>query len=182
MADGPGQLGVSLTFVGLGGESTAAAGPTVLPAEAGAALRAFFDANPSVELVQFEIALSEDGDDLVLAGGTLHGEGGAPLHVGREAERAGEQFRRLLRDDPHLAELPVRLVVAMEGIDHTFRITRDATGAERAAGQSTDADERAARRERARLERHDARYDQRDVLPEELDDARRRNPDDDHVA
>jgi hypothetical protein len=171
MAEGPGQLSVTLTFAGMGGEAPTAAGPTVLSADAGEALRAFFDAHPTVEFVRFEIALSEDGDDLEFAGGTLHDEGGEPLHAGREAQRAGEQFRRLLRDDPRLAGLPVRLVVAMEGIDHTFRITRDATGAERPTGQSSDADERAARRERARLEQRDARFDQRDVLPA-----------DDHVA
>jgi hypothetical protein len=182
VADGPGQLSVSLTFAGLGVESAAAESPTVLPTAVGESLRPFFDANPAVEFVQFELALSEDGDDLVFAGGTLHGEGGEPLHVGREAERAGALFRRLLRDDPHLAELPVRLAVAMEGIDHTFRIAREATGAERAGGHSSDADDRAARRERARLERHDARHDQRDVLPEELDDGRRRAAEDDHAA
>jgi hypothetical protein len=182
MADGPGQLTVALTFAGIAGVAPTAAGPTVLPPDGAEALRAFFDAHPAVEFVQFEIALNEDGDDLEFAGGTLHGEGGEPLHASREAERAGERFRRLLRDDPHLAELPVRLVVAMEGTEHTFRITRDATGAERPAGQSSDADARAARRERARLEARDARFDQRDVLPEEYDARRPRAPDDDHVA
>ncbi|GLC26883.1 hypothetical protein [Roseisolibacter agri] len=172
MADAPSQLPVALTFAGLAGAGPEGSAPTVMPADAGETLRAFFEAHPTVEFAQFELALNEAGDDLEFAAGTLHGEDGAPLREGREAHRAGEAFRRLLRHDPHLAALPVRLVVAMEGIEHTFRIMRDATGAARPAGQSTDADARAAARERRRLEAHDARWDQRDVLP----------PDDDHAA
>lgn len=172
MADGPTQQPVALTFAGVAGEGSVGTAPTVMPADVAGALRPFFEAHPDVEFVQFEIALNEEGDDLEFAGGTLHAEGGAPLREGREAQRAGEAFRRLLRHDPHLAALPVRLVVAMEGIEHTFRIARDATGARRPEGQSADADVRAAARERARLEARDARWDQRDVLP----------PDDDHAA
>jgi hypothetical protein len=171
MADGPSQQPIALTFAGLAGAGALGAAPTVMPAEAGDALRPFFEAHPAVEFVQFEIALNEGGDDLEFAAGTLHGEDGAPLREDRETRRAAEAFRRLLRDDAALAALPVRLVVAMEGVEHTFRIMRDATGAARPAGQSADADERAARRERARLEAQDARWDQRDAIR-----------DDDHVA
>ena len=170
MADGPPGLPIALTFAGLAGEASTPTAPTVMPTDAGEALRDFFEAHPSVEFVQFEVALNEDGDDLEFAGGTLHGEDGAPLREGRDARRAAEAFRRLLRDDPHVAALPVALVIAMEGTEHTFRIARDATGARRPEGQSADADERAAARERRRLEAHDARYDQRDDLH------------DDHVA
>jgi hypothetical protein len=53
----------------------------------------------------------------------------------------------------------------MAGIDHAFRITREATGAAAPPGASDDADVRAARRERARLVARDARFDQRDTLP-----------------
>src|SRR5688500_17872415 len=127
MADAPSHLPVVLTFAGLAGTPAAASGPTVLPTAAGDALRAFFEAHPAVEFVQFELALDESGEDIECAGGTLHAEGGAPLRDGREAGRAGDAFRRLLRTDPHLAALPIALVVAMEGIEHTFRIMRDAT-------------------------------------------------------
>jgi hypothetical protein len=170
-ADGPSQLPVVLTFAGIAGAGAVGAGPTVMPAAAGEALRPFFEVHAAVEFVQFEIALNEGGDDLEFAAGTLHGEDGAPLREDRDTRRAAEAFRRLLRDDAELAALPVRLVVAMEGIEHTFRIMRDATGAARPAGQSADADARAAARERARLEAQDARWDQRDAPR-----------DDDHVA
>ena len=172
MADGPPDLPVTLTFAGLAGEADVAAPPpTVMPRAAGEALRDFFEAHPSVEFVQFGIALNEDGDDLEYAGGTLHAEGGAPLRDGREAHRAGEALRRLLRTDPHLAALPVALVIATGGIEHTFRIPRDATGAARPAGEPADPDARAAARERARLEARDARFDQRDELPRDDDHA-----------
>jgi sugar phosphate isomerase/epimerase len=170
-ADGPSQLPVVLAFAGLAGAGAVGSAPTVLPTEAGEALRAFFEAHPAVEFVQFELALDEAGEDLEFAAGTLHGADGAPLREDRETRRAAEAFRRLLRTDAALAALPVRLVVAMEGLEHTFRIPRDATGAARPAGESADADERAARRERARLEAQDARWDQRDLVR-----------DDDHVA
>jgi len=167
VADGP-SLPVSLTFAGLAGESSSS--PTVMPTAAGDALRAFFEAHPAVEVIQFEIALTENGDDLEFAGGTLHAAGGAPLRDGREAQRAGDALRRLLRTDPHLAALPVALVIAMGGTEHTFRIARDATGARRSPGEAADADARAAAHERARLDARAARYDQRDAI------------DDDHVA
>ncbi|MGZ8456785.1 MAG: hypothetical protein ACXWZS_13905 [Gemmatirosa sp.] len=170
-AEGPSQQTVVLTFAGLAGAGPVGAAPTIMPTAAGEALRPFFEAHPAVEFVQFEIALNEGGDDLEFAAGTLHGEDGAPLREDRDTRRAAEAFRRLLRDDAELSALPVRLVVAMEGVEHSFRILRDATGAARPAGQSADADERAARRERARLEAQDARWDQRDVTR-----------DDDHVA
>ena len=170
MADGPPDLPVALTFAGLAGEAEVAEGmparaPTVMARAAGEALRDFFEAHPAVELVQFEIALSEDGDDLEFAGGTLHAEGGAPLRDGREARRAGEAFRRLLRADPHLAALPVALVIATGGVEHTYRIARDATGARRPEGEPAAAAARAGARERARLAERDARFDQRDDLP-----------------
>lgn len=167
MADGPALTPVTLTFAGIAGEPPTASGPTVLPAEAGVALRAFFDAHPTVAYLQFEIALTENGDDLEFAGGTLHAEGGAPLQ-GRDAQRAGDALRRLLHADPALAALPVTLVVAMEGIEHTFRITREATGAAPLAG---DPDERAAARERARIAAREERFEGRDQIR-----------DDDHVA
>jgi hypothetical protein len=170
MADVPSGAPVALTFAGIAGESPTPASPTAMPAAAGEALRAFFDAHPTVAFVQFEIALTEDGDDLEFAGGTLHGADGTPLRE-RDTQRAADALRRLLRADPHLAALPVALVVAMGGIEHTFRITRDATGASPLAGEPADPDERAAARERARLRAHDDRWDQRDVVR-----------DDDHVA
>ena len=169
MSDGP-SLPVALTFAGLAGESATPTAPTAMPAAAGEALRAFFDAHPAVAYVQFEIALNENGDDLEFAGGTLHREGGAPI-TGRDADRAGEALRRLLRQDAALAALPVALVVAMNGIEHTFRITREATGAQPGEGQAADADGRAAQRERARLDAHAAKWDQRDEVR-----------DDDHAA
>jgi hypothetical protein len=173
MADGPPDLPVTLTFTGLAGEADVAPPPpTVMPRAAGEVLRDFFEAHPSVEFVQFQVALNEDGDDLEYAGGTLHAEGGALLRDGRDASRAGDALRRLLRTDPHLAALPVALVIATGGIEHTFRIMRDATGAARPAGEPSDPDVRAAARERARLEARDARFDQRDELP----------GDDDHAA
>ncbi len=177
MSGGPPQLPVALTFAGLAGEATAPTAPTALPREAGEVLRAFFEAHPAVAYVQFEIALTEDGDDLEFAGGTLHRDGGELLGGGREAERAAADFRRLLRTDPHLAALPVALTVAMEGIDHAFRIAREATGAAAPPGVSDDADARAAQRERARLAARDARFDQRDALPDdESGDAGRAGP------
>ena len=190
MSDGPPQLPILLTFAGVDGrEAPTPATPATMPAEAGEALRAFFEAHPAVEFVQFEIALNENGDDLEFAGGTLHDEGGAPLRDGREARQAGEALRKLLRGDPHLRELPVRLVVGHEGTEPTYRITRASTGAPVPEGRSADADERAAARERARLEAHDARFDQRDELRDEFDGAHGRRgrtpqlpPDDDHVA
>jgi len=162
VSDGP-SLPVALTFAGLAGEPSPSLAPTAMATAAGEALRAFFDAHPAVAYVQFEIALDENGDDLEFAGGTLHREGGAPL-AGRDAERAGQVLRRLLRDDPALAALPVALVVAMNGTEHTFRITREATGAQPGEGQSSDADVRAAQRERARLDAHAAKWDQRDEI------------------
>jgi len=185
MADGPPDLPVTLTFAGLAGEADvdeAARPPTVMPRAAGEALRAFFEAHPAVEFVQFEIALSEAGDDLEFAGGTLHAAGGAPLREGREARRAGEAFRHLLRADPHLAALPVALVIGTGGVEHTYRIVRDATGARRPEGESADADERAAVRERARLKERDARYDQRDDIPDDRGSEHVDRTDDDHVA
>jgi hypothetical protein len=180
MSDGPSQLPILLTFAGVDGrEAPTPATPTTMPAEAGQALRAFFEAHPAVEFVQFEIALNENGDDLEFAGGTLHDEGGAPLRDGREARQA----------DEHLRALPVRLVVAHEGTEPTYRITRASTGAPQPEGRSADADARASARERARLEAHDARFDQRDELRDEHDDGRGHRgrgsplpPDDDHVA
>jgi hypothetical protein len=163
--DGPPPGPVALTFAGLAGEAAAPRAPTALPREAGDALRAFFEAHPAVALVQFEIALSEDGEELEFAGGTLHDADGALLRDGREAARAAADLRRLLRADPHLASLPVALTVAMGGVEQTFRIERGATGAARAPGDAGDEDERAARRERARLAERDARFDQRDPLP-----------------
>lgn len=161
-----GALPVALTFAGLAGAPATPAGttgaPPVMPAAAGEALRAFFDAHPAIAYLQFEIALNEEGDDLEFAHGTLHVDGGSPL-AGREAQRAGHALRRLLRHDPALAALPIALVVAMEGTEHTFRIAREATGAEPAAGQSADPDERAIARERARLDER-ARWDQRDEI------------------
>lgn len=172
VADGPSQLPVAITFAGLAGEPAPSPSPTAMPTAAGEALRAFFEAHPEVEAVQFELALNEAGDELEYAGGLLLDAGGAPLRTdGREARRAGEAFRKLLRTDPHLAALPVALVIAMEGIDHTFRIARDATGASRPPGEAADADARATTRERRRLAERDARFDQRDPLP-----------DDDHAA
>ena len=171
MADGPSQLPVAITFAGLAGEPAPSPSPTAMATEAGEALRAFFEEHPIVEAVQFELALNEAGDDLEYAGGHLLDAAGAPLRDGREAGRAGEAFRKLLRTDPRLAGLPVALVIAMEGIDHTFRIARDATGASRPPGETADPDARAALRERRRLAERDARFDQRDPLP-----------DDDHVA
>jgi hypothetical protein len=190
MSDGPSQLPILLTFAGVDGrEAPTPATPTTMPAEAGQALRAFFEAHPAVEFVQFEIALNENGDDLEFAGGTLHDEGGAPLRDGREARQAGEAFRKLLRGDEHLRALPVRLVVAHEGTEPTYRITRASTGAPQPEGRSADADARASARERARLEAHDARFDQRDELRDEHDNGRGHRgrgsplpPDDDHVA
>lgn len=161
------SLPVAVTFAGLGGEAEVPTAPTALPRAAGEVLRGFFEAHPAVAAVQFELALTEDGDDLEFAGGTLHDDGGALLRTGREAERAAAEFRRLLRTDPHLGALPVALVVAMEGVDHAFRITREATGAAAAPGVSADADVRAAGRERERLAARDARFDQRDVLPDD---------------
>jgi hypothetical protein len=130
-------------------------------------LRAFFEAHPAVAAVQFEIALTEDGEGLEFAAGTLHGDGGEPLRDGRDADRAAGDFRRLLRTDAHLAALPVALAVAMSGIDHAFRIAREATGAAPPQAASDDADGREARRERARLAARDARFDQRDALPDD---------------
>ncbi len=174
MADAPSPP-ISLTFAGLAGETRPPAEPTVLPTEAGAALRAFFDAHPAVAALRFELALSEAGDDLEFAGGLLLDAAGAPLRGGREAERAGAAFRRLLRTDPHLAQLPVALTVAMGGIDHAFEIARTATGAEPATPVAADPAEQArgeARehaRERARLRARDERFDQRDELRDEFD-------------
>ena len=179
-AGGSPGLPVDLTFAGIAGEAATPAAPTVLAREAGEALRAFFEAHPAVAYVQFELALTEDGDDLEFAGGTLHRDGGELLRDGREAERAAGDFRRLLRTDPHLRALPVALAVAMEGIDHAFRITREATGAATPPGVSDDADVRAAQRERARLAAHDARFDQRDALPD--DEAGQGGPSDDPGA
>jgi hypothetical protein len=179
VSDTPPHLPVALTFAGLAGEAPAPTAPTALPREAGEALRAFFEAHPAVAAVQFEIALTEDGEDLEFAAGTLHGDGGELLGGGRAAERAAADFRRLLRTDAHLAALPVALVVAMGGLDHAFRIAREATGAAPAPGAAPgapddDADVRAARRERARLAARDARFDQRDALPDdEAGDVRR---------
>jgi hypothetical protein len=170
MSDGPPRVPIALLFAGVPGAPTAPTTPPLLPAEAGAALRAFFEAHPTVAHVDFEIALNESGDDLEYAAGTLHQEGGAHV-AGREGQRAGEALRRLLRADPHLAALPVTLVVAMEGIEHTFRITREATGAPPPAGVPADPDERAALRERARLAEREARFEGRDFVR-----------DDDHVA
>jgi hypothetical protein len=179
-AGGPPSAPVALSFAGLGGEAAAPTAPTALPREAGEVLRAFFEAHPAVAYLQFEIALTEDGDDLEFAGGTLHRDGGELLREGRDAERAAADFRRLLRADPHLAALPVALVVAIEGIDRAFRITREATGAAQPPGASEDADVRAARRERGRLAERDARFDQRDVLPD--DEAGHPGPPDDGGA
>ena len=172
MSNGPSQLPVALTFAGLAGEPAPSPSPTAMPTEAGEALRAFFDEHAEVERVQFELALNEDGDELEFAGGVLLDAFGASIRTeGREGRRAGEAFRKLLRADPHVAALPIALVIAMEGIDHTFRIARDATGARRPPGDAADADARAAVGERRRLSERDARFDQRDPLP-----------DDDHVA
>ena len=185
MAEGSPSLPLALTFAGLAGEADvdeAARAPTVLPRAAGEALRAFFEAHPAVEYVQFEIALSEAGDDLEFAGGTLHAEGGAPIREGREGRHAAEAFRRLLRTDPHLAALPVALVIATGGVEHTYRIARDATGARRPEGQSDDADQRAAVRERARLKQRDARFDQRDDVRDDHGADHVDRIDDDHVA
>ncbi|MDF1503658.1 hypothetical protein [Roseisolibacter sp. H3M3-2] len=166
---GPPQLPVALTFAGVAGAPASGGAPTVLPAELGETLRAFFDAHPTVAWVQFEIALSEDGESLEFAGGTLHRLGGQPLREGRDAERAAADFRRLLRADARLAELPVVLTVATGGIDHAFRIAREATGAAPGvpSAGAPDEDERAMRRERARLAERDARYDQRDFIPDD---------------
>ena len=167
MSGGPPHLPVALTFAGLAGEAPAPTAPTTLPREAGEVLRTFFETHPAVAFVQFEIALTEDGEDLEFAAGTLHGDSGELLRGGREAERAAADFRRLLRTDAHLVGLPVALAVAMEGLDHAFRITREATGAAPPLGVSDDADVRAAQRERARLAARDARFDQRDTLPDD---------------
>ena len=182
VADGPPERPVALTFAGLAGEAATPTSPTVLPRAAGEALRDFFEAHLAVEFVQFEIALSDAGDDLEFAGGTLHAEGGAPLREGRESRRAADAFRRLLRADPHLAALPVALVIATGGVEHTYRIARDATGARRPEGQSADADERAAARERTRLKERDARYDQRDDVRDDQGADHADRIDDDHVA
>jgi hypothetical protein len=128
MADGP-TLPVMLTFAGLAGETRTPAEPTVLAPEVGEALRRFFDAHPAVAAVRFELALDEAGEDIEYAAGTLHDAAGVALRDGREAQRAGAAFRQLLRQDAALAALPVALVVAMGGIEHTFVIHREATGA-----------------------------------------------------
>jgi len=168
MADAPGAP-VVLAFAGLAGVPAAAAAPTTLSRETGDALRGFFDAHPTVAWLQFEIALNENGDDLEFAGGTLHGVDGRPLG-GRAGDRAGDALRRMLRTEPHLAALPVSLVIAMGGVEATFRVAREATGAGPATGEPADPDARAAGRERERLRARDERFDQRDVI------------DDDHVA
>jgi hypothetical protein len=129
MADGQSQGTVELSFGSVADTERTPGAPTAMSIAAGDALRSFFDAHPDVSYVQFEIALNEAGDDLEFAAGTLHAERGAPLSDGREARRAGEAFRRLLRGDPDVAALPVALVIAMEGLEHTFRIRREATGA-----------------------------------------------------
>ena len=152
-----------LTFAGRAGVANDATGPAVLGPEVADVLCAFFTAHPLVDVVQFELALSEDGDDVEFAGGMLLGIDGTPLREGREAQRAGEAFRRLLRD-PHVAALPIHLAVAMEGIDHTFRIAREATGAPPAEGQRRAGEDRESARERARLEARDERWDQRDEV------------------
>lgn len=178
MADDGPQPPIALTFAGVAGEARPDTEPTVLPAAAGAALRAFFDAHPAVAALGFELALDEAGDALEYAGGTLHALGGAPLRPGRDAERAGAAFRRLLRAERTLAELPTRLAVALGGIDHAFRIAREATGAgpvEPVPGGDVAGDRagdragapRAAARERARLRAQDERWDQRDPLPDD---------------
>ena len=154
-----------LTFAGRGGVAADATGPAILNAGTGDVLCAFFTEHPLVDAVQFEIALTEDGNDLEFAGGMLLGIDGTPLRDGRDARRAGEAFRRLLRD-PHVAALPIHLAVAMEGIDHTFRIAREATGAPPGAGPRRDGEDRETARERARLEARDERWDQRDELRE----------------
>ena len=172
MTDDPSRLPVSVAFAGIAGAGPASrTSPPTLAAEIGEALRPFFDAHPSIAYVQFELALTEDGEDLEFAGGSFHEEDGTPVRDGREAHRAGEAFRRLTRADPHVREMPVALLLAMEGLEHTFRIAREATGAAPPVGQPADVDARAAARERARLEAQDARFDQRDELR-----------DDDHVA
>ena len=152
-----------LAFAGRGGVAVDATGPAILGAATGDVLCAFFTAHPQVDAVQFEIALAEDGDDLEFAGGMLLRIDGTPLTTGREAQRAGEAFRRLLRD-PHMATLPIHLAVAMEGIDHTFRITREATGAPPGEGPGREGEDRATSRERARLQARDERWDQRDEV------------------
>lgn len=152
-----------LTFAGRAGVATDASGPAILDAETADVLCAFFTAHPHVDVVQFELGMSEDGDDLEFASGLLLRVDGTPLREGREAQRAGEAFRRLLRD-PHMAALPLHLAVAMEGIDHTFRIAREATGAPPAEGQRRVGEDRESARERARLEARDERWDQRDEV------------------
>lgn len=152
-----------LAFAGRAGLAADATGPAILDAETGDVLCAFFTAHPHVDAVQFEIALTEDGDDLEFAGGMLLRVDGTPFSAGREAQRAGEAFRRLLRD-PHVAALPIHLAVAMEGIDHTFRITREATGAPPGEGPRREGEDRETSRERARLRARDERWDQRDEV------------------
>src|SRR3954464_5410955 len=110
---------IALTFVGRAGVAVDATGPAILSAQTGDVLCDFFTAHPQVDAVQFELALTEDGDDLEFAGGRLLRLDGTPFTQGRDAQRAGEAFRRLLRD-AHMAALPVHLAVAMEGLDHTF--------------------------------------------------------------
>ncbi len=174
MADGP-SLPIALTFAGLAGETRPATEPGVLAPEVGVALRAFFDAHPAVAAAHFELALSEAGDDLEFAGGMLLDAAGSPLGAGRDGERAGAEFRRLLRHDPQLAALPIALTIAFGGIDQAFRIDREATGAAPATPAVRDPaaaardDARAAARERAQLRTRDERYDQRDELPDRFD-------------
>jgi hypothetical protein len=175
---------VEITFAGLAGVPEPAPLPTAMPRAAGEALRVFFDAHPLVDHVRFEIALNEDGDDLEFSSGTLHALDGRALQddLGREVQRAGEAFRRLLRREPAVATLPVALVIATGSAEHVFVIRRASTEAGPAealppaaarGGAAGDAahDARAADRERARLAALDARFDGRDVVP-----------DDDHAA
>jgi hypothetical protein len=157
------QAPTELTFAGRAGVADDATGPAILDAETADVLCAFFTAHPLVDVVQFELALTEDGDDLEFAGGLLLGVDGAPLVHGRDAQRAGEAFRRLLRE-PRIAALPIHLAVALEGIDHTFRIAREATGAPPGEGQRREGEDRETARERARLAARDERWDQRDEV------------------
>lgn len=159
---------IALTFAGRAGVAVDATGPAILSAETGDVLCAFFTAHPQVDAVQFELALTEDGDDLEFAGGMLLSIDGSPFTAGRDAQRAGEAFRRLLRD-AHMAALPVHLAVAMEGLDHTFRITREATGAPAAEGVGREGEDRETTRERARLEARDDRWDQHDEVRGDYD-------------
>lgn len=157
------QVPTHLTFAGCADVPADATGPAILDAGTGDVLCAFFAAHPLVDVVQFELAMSDAGDDLEFAGGLLLRMDGAPLGNDRDARRAGEAFRQLLRD-PHVAALPLRLAVALEGIDHTFRIAREATGAPPGEGQVREGEDRETTRERARLAARDARWDQHDEV------------------